>query len=108
MAKMLLISASLENEYQIEDDIVTIKEDNSTISNIEQSLFLLQICSNVTRDEIYNILNNKIDPDNTYPKYPFSLASLSQQQKDDLENINVNHDDTLSIINSINPKSPIQ
>lgn len=110
MAKMLIISSDLSNATQILNDIVDVKEDSDTISAVESNLFDIQQVTNVSAAEIKNYFSSQYTDgdDIEYPKFPFSIAGLTQQQKNDLTDPAVDHDTTLSIIETITIKDPIE
>ena len=107
MAKMLIISTTTANDTQFVSDIVRTMDDSDSITAIEQQIFDVQQCLNVTRAEIDEHFNSQRVEDTEYPKFAFTLANLTAQNILDLANINVDHNGTLAIIETIVIKDPI-
>jgi len=109
MPKMFLISSTTADSSQIVGDIVRTIDDGENITSIEQYLFDFQEITNVTVDEINAHYNSEYekDPEAIYPRHPFTITDLTTQQKSDLADLGVNHDDTLTIIQQLIIKDPI-
>lgn len=101
MAKLMLISDTTANENQFVNDIINIREDSDYVSTTELSLFNIQECYNVTKNDIDEVFNEQINPDEEYPKFPFSIDGLTSQQKFDLADQSIGYADTMDIINTI-------
>ena len=107
MPKMFLISSITVDSKQDLGDIVRLIEDSEHISLIEQTLFDFQEITNVTVAEINAHFDSEYLENSVYPFHPFTITDLTAQQKLDLADPSVNHDDTLLIIQQLVIKDPI-
>jgi len=107
MPKMVLISSLTANSIQFKGDIVRLVEDGINISATEQKLFDFQEITNVTINEIDSFFYSQYIPDLQYPQFAFTITDLTEQQRLDLADPAISHDDTLAIIQLLTIKDSI-